>query len=362
MKAKESSMTDLLDFFPQTESLPEAAEDLKRKPRKTEALRRLLEKARAYQEHRQDIRITGKETIEEEALSRFPNLRPQSGNEVVCLLMDRHNHLVDARHIRAKDLPEKGASAAIIQKLLDRRAHAYYLVAPEGLYSVNPSFAQAVDDANSAALRSGFGLDFQGICWTTPSDGLDLSEGQELFHPAPSFTYAEEKAIRDYWFQSAKGRKLTPSRKTGTFFCASRETEDTLARLQQGIQILSREEFCCATMNAKHEITGIHVLSIGSLDSSIVSSQALMEVMAPDDVKDVLLFHNHPSGDPQPSHNDVFVAGQAKSLARLLGKHAFSMSMGRRGCADFSDVTRADQASLFQPKFRKTAKEKVQVR
>ncbi len=82
---------------------------------------------------------------------------------------------------------------------------------------------------------------------------------------------------------------------------------------------LDREHFWILTLNARHQITGLELISVGSLDASIVHPREIFKNCIKKSAKAIILVHNHPSGDPSPSDDDVDVTKRLVDAGRLLG-------------------------------------------
>ena len=82
---------------------------------------------------------------------------------------------------------------------------------------------------------------------------------------------------------------------------------------------LDREHFLVIGLDAKHAVTGINTVSIGSLTMSIVHPREVFKPLLLMNASAVLLAHNHPSGDPTPSQEDRALTRRLKEGGELLG-------------------------------------------
>jgi DNA repair protein RadC len=80
-----------------------------------------------------------------------------------------------------------------------------------------------------------------------------------------------------------------------------------------------REHFLVVTLDARHRVMREHVISIGSLTSSIVHPREVFRPAIREAAGAMLFVHNHPSGDPQPSDEDVAVTRRLVHASELLG-------------------------------------------
>ena len=80
-----------------------------------------------------------------------------------------------------------------------------------------------------------------------------------------------------------------------------------------------REHFWVIFLNAQNGYTGHHLVSTGSLSTSIVHPREVLGPAVREGAAHVILCHNHPSGEPSPSKEDVQLTRQLVEGARLLG-------------------------------------------
>ena len=90
-----------------------------------------------------------------------------------------------------------------------------------------------------------------------------------------------------------------------------------------GLKLLKnsdRENFILVCLNAKNFINCIHLVSIGTLDRVVISGREVLKAALMANAASVAFIHNHPSGDPEPSQEDIRLT---KNLAK---------------CADLFDI------------------------
>lgn len=80
-----------------------------------------------------------------------------------------------------------------------------------------------------------------------------------------------------------------------------------------------REHFLTIVLDARHRIMNEHLISVGSLTSSIVHPREVFRPAVREAAGAIVLVHNHPSGDPQPSEEDVAVTRRLIHASELLG-------------------------------------------
>ncbi len=80
-----------------------------------------------------------------------------------------------------------------------------------------------------------------------------------------------------------------------------------------------REEFAVLLLDTKHKVNGVHTVSIGSVNMSIVHPRETFKAAIVCNASAVILVHNHPSGDPTPSQEDRTLTARLKECGTLLG-------------------------------------------
>lgn len=79
------------------------------------------------------------------------------------------------------------------------------------------------------------------------------------------------------------------------------------------------EQFGVMLLDTKHRVLRTTVVSIGTLDASIVHPREVFGAAAAAGAAAVVLFHNHPSGDPKPSDEDVKLTLRLAAAGVLMG-------------------------------------------
>jgi DNA repair protein RadC len=80
-----------------------------------------------------------------------------------------------------------------------------------------------------------------------------------------------------------------------------------------------REHFTALYLNARHQVMKRHTVSIGTLTASLVHPREVFGPALRLRAAAVVVVHNHPSGDPEPSPEDCALTERLKEGAKLLG-------------------------------------------
>ena len=79
------------------------------------------------------------------------------------------------------------------------------------------------------------------------------------------------------------------------------------------------EHFGIITLNRKGFLINVHVVSVGGTGRAAVSPKEVFNPAVRDLAEAVILFHNHPSGDPTPSREDVRITEELSKAGELIG-------------------------------------------
>lgn len=79
-----------------------------------------------------------------------------------------------------------------------------------------------------------------------------------------------------------------------------------------------KEHFAVLLLNTKNHVIGLKNISIGGLSSSIVHPREVFEAAVLHHSAAIILLHNHPSGDPTPSQEDIKVTERMVKAGTLM--------------------------------------------
>ena len=80
-----------------------------------------------------------------------------------------------------------------------------------------------------------------------------------------------------------------------------------------------QEEFWIVTLTTKNEPIERHQITVGTLRNSLVHPREVFRPAIRDAANCILVLHNHPSGDPTPSDQDVSVTERLEQTAEIVG-------------------------------------------
>lgn len=82
---------------------------------------------------------------------------------------------------------------------------------------------------------------------------------------------------------------------------------------------LDREAFSVILVGARNQILRLLVVSVGTLTASIVHPREVFKPAIRQGAASLILVHNHPSGDPEPSDDDLALTKRLAKTGELLG-------------------------------------------
>lgn len=93
---------------------------------------------------------------------------------------------------------------------------------------------------------------------------------------------------------------------------------DVVDMLGPDVVNLEREHLHVVLLSTKHHVIGVRELYRGTLNSSVVRVAELFRHAIREDAASIIVAHNHPSGDPTPSAEDVRITADAVAAGRLV--------------------------------------------
>lgn len=88
---------------------------------------------------------------------------------------------------------------------------------------------------------------------------------------------------------------------------------------RQFIGDCDRESFCILCLNTKSEPTALHQVSSGTLNASLVHPRETFKLAILANSASIIACHNHPSGNPSPSQEDVELTERLRDTGALIG-------------------------------------------
>jgi DNA repair protein RadC len=144
-----------------------------------------------------------------------------------------------------------------------------------------------------------------------------------LFRPAPRFP-ATSRPPRPQPYRIPVYRvELVRERSLAYDQPQFRRSADVARLLQTVLAGVDREHCLVVLLDRKNRLIGLNTVAIGSLNAAVVHPREVFKPAILANAATIIVVHNHPSGDPQPSQEDklltrkLILAGEALSIQLL---------------------------------------------
>lgn len=120
---------------------------------------------------------------------------------------------------------------------------------------------------------------------------------------------------------------------------ALRSADDVFKHLRMRLQPLKKERFLVLLLDCKHRVQKEVVISEGSLTASLVHPREVFNPVVRESAAAVILAHNHPSGDPTPSREDISLTARLRQAGELMGVQVLDhVIIGRERYASLAEL------------------------
>ena len=112
--------------------------------------------------------------------------------------------------------------------------------------------------------------------------------------------------------------------------------ESVVKAIRASIKDKAKEHFKLILLNPRNKIIGISTISIGTLNASLVHPREVFKDAIAHSAASVVLAHNHPSGDPEPSEDDLTITKRLIEAGKILGVEVIDhLIVGKNGFFSF---------------------------
>ncbi|WP_336784518.1 RadC family protein [Paenibacillus sp. MMO-177] len=98
-----------------------------------------------------------------------------------------------------------------------------------------------------------------------------------------------------------------------------RKPQDAANYVMEEMRYLKKEHFVCLFLNTKNHIIARETLSVGTLNASLVHPREVFRAAVKAGSASIICVHNHPSGDPMPSPEDIALTKRLVEAGELMG-------------------------------------------
>jgi DNA repair protein RadC len=126
------------------------------------------------------------------------------------------------------------------------------------------------------------------------------------------------------------------------------KSKDIAGYLQERYRDMDRELFGVVYMNIRNKILGIEILSEGGIASTIVDTRIIFKKALEKTAVNLVLFHNHPSGNPNPSEQDKRITDKLRQAAKIMEMNVIDhIIVSESGYLSFADEGYMDETTSW---------------
>ena len=96
------------------------------------------------------------------------------------------------------------------------------------------------------------------------------------------------------------------------------DAKDAIAQLSD-MRDLKKEHLVALYLNAKNQLVHKETISMGTLNANLVHPREVFEPALKYSAAQIIVAHNHPSGDPKPSEDDLEVTKRLTEAGKMMG-------------------------------------------
>lgn len=152
---------------------------------------------------------------------------------------------------------------------------------------------------------------------------------EEIFLRFPTFSelvdVTEQELLAIEGIGKVKARQIVATLKLSQIISAPtpsirtiRSPMDVYKLLEPEFRHLKQEQFICLLLNTKNGVIGKEIISKGSLNASIVHPREVFRPAIKRSCASIICAHNHPSGNPDPSPEDIKVTQRLIEAGTIL--------------------------------------------
>lgn len=97
------------------------------------------------------------------------------------------------------------------------------------------------------------------------------------------------------------------------------KTPKDVYKLCQDLANKKKEHFKVLSLNSRNQLISIDEISIGTINANLVHPREIFKTAIQNLAVSIILVHNHPSGDPEPSEDDLTITKRLVKAGKILG-------------------------------------------
>lgn len=112
---------------------------------------------------------------------------------------------------------------------------------------------------------------------------------------------------------------LELGKRRSAHLCAPVKSSSDVVPFVQNYAVSKKEHFLLVTLSGSHEIIQIHVVSMGTLNRTLIHPREIYGTAIREDAAAIIVCHNHPSGNCEPSEEDIAVTHNLEKVGEIMG-------------------------------------------
>ena len=96
------------------------------------------------------------------------------------------------------------------------------------------------------------------------------------------------------------------------------QSPEHVSEICEDLRDMAQEAFVVITLDQKNEVIARNLITLGILNASLVHPREVFRSAMLDSAAAIILVHNHPSGDPSPSSEDIKITRQLIEAGKIL--------------------------------------------
>lgn len=165
------------------------------------------------------------------------------------------------------------------------------------------------------------------ICISEKSRSYSIQQLTNQFSTVQELMEAtEQQLIKIKGIGKGKARQITAMLKLVKVLTSPKEEnyalrspKDVFNLLEPDFRYEQKEHFICLFLNTKNRLIFKEVISVGSLNAAIVHPREVFHAAIRRSSASLICAHNHPSGDPEPSIEDVNLTKRLIAAGEIIG-------------------------------------------
>lgn len=115
-------------------------------------------------------------------------------------------------------------------------------------------------------------------------------------------------------------------------------SKDVYGLIYPELRFTKKENFFCLYLDTRNSLIKKELVSVGNLNTSVIHPREIFRSAIKESANSVIMVHNHPSGNPEPSSDDLEITKLLINAGKLMGIHVIDhVVIGEGGYVSMAD-------------------------